>query len=411
MSTRPSSAGTPGAARPLRIGVAAHADPESPSTWSGTPAGVIAGLRALGHDVVGLHATASPQVEKRVQQLLAVRYLPSTLRREPGLRAALAPARAAVRVSPAYARLGSLVMARSLRGAGELDLVVRMGTSFDLEHPRQVTFEDLTVAQALRTDWVDWRTASARARRGRLDHQRRVLEQAVACATATPWAARSVIEDYGIDPVKVAAVGLGINRITPPVDRDWSRPRFLFVGKDWEDKNGPVLVEAFARLHRELPTATLDLVGHHPAIEAPGVTGHGFLRLSDPEAGRRMTELFQRATCLVVPTTFEPAGIVHVEAAAAGVPSIGSALGGAADMIGPSGVTVEPGSVDSLVDAMRCLADGATARAMGEAGLERAGLFTWEKVAARILQAAGAMPRDHALWDGLFEVSAALASG
>jgi len=164
------------------------------------------------------------------------------------------------------------------------------------------------------------------------------------------------------------------------------------------------------RLVREGSTESrLDTVvtthSHHDHIGALGA----LLRTTGARAAAGVDDI--PAIEEQVPTTFEPAGIVHVEAAAAGVPSIGSALGGAADMIGPSGVTVEPGSVDSLVDAMRCLADGATARAMGEAGLERAGLFTWEKVAARILQAAGAMPRDHALWDGLFEVSAALASG
>lgn len=386
----------------LRIGVAFHGDPERPGTWSGTPLGVVGGLRERGHDVVGLSALASDRVEKRIQQALAVRYLGPQLRAEGSLRAALAPARAAVRVSPAYGRLGTLVMARSLRRAGALDLVIRMGTSFDLDHPRVVTFEDLTVAQVVRTSWADWRIVGERARRARIAHQRRAFAAAQACTAATPWAARSIAEDYGVDPAKVHAVGLGINHPVPAAPRDWTRPRFLFVGKDWEDKHGPVLLEAFARLHREVPEATLDLVGHHPVVDRPGVTGHGFLRLSDPAARAEMTRLYQRATCLVVPTSFEPAGIVHVEAAAAGVPSIGSAAGGARDMVGPSGVVVEPGSVPSLLGALRTMSDPATARGMGEAGRARARLFTWRQVAGRMLQAGGVEPRDETLWEGMF---------
>lgn len=386
----------------LRIGLAFHGDPEQAGTWSGTPLGMMRGLRALGHDVVGLSALAGPRLEKRVQQALALPYLAPELRRTRDLRAALAPARATARVSPAYGRLGTLTMARSLRRAGELDLVVRMGTSFELEHPRIVTFEDLTVPQVIAAGWEDWRRLGDRGRRRRIDAQRRSFEQALVRTTATPWTASSVVHDFGIDPGTVHAIGLGWNHAAPFAERDWSRPRFLFVGKDWEDKNGPVLLEAFARLRSELPTARLDLVGHHPEVSLPGVVGHGFLRLSDAAARAEMTALYQSATCLVVPTTFEPAGIVHVEAAAAGVPSIGSAAGGARDMIGPSGVTVRPGSVPSLVAAMRTMADGATARRMGGAGRERAGLFTWERVAARLLQAAGAMERDDALWDGLF---------
>ena len=104
----------------------------------------------------------------------------------------------------------------------------------------------------------------------------------------------------------------------------------------------------------------------------------------------------------MVPTTFEPAGIVHVEAAAAGVPSIGSARGGAADMIGPAGLTVAPGDVPELVAAMDRMADPETARRMGEAGLERARLFTWDLVAHRMLQAGGLEPYDDAAWRGLF---------
>lgn len=369
---------------PMRIGVAFHGDPEDPSSWSGTPLGIIRGLHALGHEVVGLSAQASEQVERRVQQLLSVPYLVPELRRTPRIREALAPARAAVRVSPQYGRLGTFCMARSVRRAGHLDRVVRIGTSFELNHPRVVTFDDLTVVQAIAAGWEDWRRLGARGRRARISGQRRAFEQAEACATATPWAARSVVEDYGIDPSQVTAVGLGVNHTVPYAERDWSQPRFLFVGKDWEDKNGPVLIEAFARLRQEIPAATLDLVGHHPRLDLPGVRGHGFLRLTDAVAREQMTALFQQATCLVVPTSFEPAGIVHVEAATAGVPSIGSAAGGARDMIGPSGVTVEPGSIPSLVAAMHVMADPDTARAMGDAGRERAQLFTWEQVAKRL---------------------------
>lgn len=391
------------AGRPLRIGVAFHGDPEQPGSWSGTPMGFVRGLRALGHDVVGLSALASPGIERRFQQALALPRLPAELRRSHGdVRAALAPARASVRISPAYGHLGSALIRRALGRAGHLDLVVRMGTSFEVRHPRVVTFEDLTVPRVIEAGWEDWARLGERGRRARIVAQRRALAAARTCTTATPWTASSVIDDFGIDAAKVVPIGLGTNHTMPPAQRDWSRPRFLFVGKDWEDKNGPVLIEAFTRLHAEMPAATLDLVGHHPAIDRPGVTGHGFLRLADPAARATMTRLFQQATCLVVPTSFEPAGIVHVEAAAAGVPSIGSALGGARDMIGPSGVTVTPGSVDALVTAMRAMADPATAQQMGEAGRARAQLFTWESAAARLLQATGLAHREPALWEGLF---------
>lgn len=395
----------PGASS-LRIGLAFHGDPLDPAAWSGTPAGIAAGLRAAGHEVVGLSARPSASVDRSAQRLLA---LPRMLPEVPAMlhgqspRTALGHAKSVARIGMGYRALGTLSMRRAQAAAGELDLVVRLGTSFEVHHPRVITFEDLTVQQVLGAGWPDWSRLDPLSQRLRIRAQRRSFDQALVCCTATPWTARSVVQDYGQPSEKVFPVGLGANHaIETSGEKDWTRPRFLFVGKDWEDKNGPVLLAAFERFHRSHPRAHLDLVGHHPAVDHPGITGHGFLRLSEPEPRAVMARLYGEATCLVVPTSFEPAGIVHVEAAAAGVPSIGSGLGGAADMIGPSGVTVVPGDVEDLVSAMERMADPETARSMGEAGRERAHQFTWERVGRRILQAAGLAEREEADWAGLW---------
>ena len=109
-----------------------------------------------------------------------------------------------------------------------------------------------------------------------------------------------------------------------------------------------------------------------------------------------MAELFAHATCLVMPSLVEPFGIVHIEAAAAGIPSIGSSVGGPRDLIAPpaGGLVVDPGDEDGLFEAMRRLSDPATARRMGEAARERACLYTWPKVAERLLRALGLQAPD-----------------
>lgn len=424
-----------GAAR-LRLGIAFHGDPFDPASWSGTPAGLAAALRAQGHDVVGLSARAGERTDAGLQRVLAVPRmlprLPAVLRGQP-LPEAVDHAKSAARIGAEYRALGSLRMRRELARAGHLDAVLRLGTSFEVHHPRVVTFEDLTVRQAIDAGELEWGRVGPGTHRMRLRAQRRAFQEAAACCTATPWTARSVVEDYRVDPAKVFPVGLGANHVPgedpgngtgagsegdgvvgDPTGRergfpgghhahkDWSVPRFLFVGKAWEDKNGPTLLEAFRALRERVPRARLDLVGNHPPVELPGVTGHGFLRTAEPGLRRLLAQLSARATCLVVPTRFEPAGIVHVEAAAAGVPSIGSALGGAADMIGPAGLTVVPGDAADLLAAMERMSNPTTARRMGEAGRARARLFTWDLVAHRMLQAAGLEPRNDAAWDGLF---------
>jgi glycosyltransferase involved in cell wall biosynthesis len=88
-----------------------------------------------------------------------------------------------------------------------------------------------------------------------------------------------------------------------------------------------------------------------------------------------------------MPSLHEPAGIVYVEAASAGVPAIGGTDGGAATLIGPGGITVDPREDEQIYVAMLRLADPETARTMGELARAHSELFTWRKVAERLLRA------------------------
>jgi glycosyltransferase involved in cell wall biosynthesis len=91
----------------------------------------------------------------------------------------------------------------------------------------------------------------------------------------------------------------------------------------------------------------------------------------------------------VLPSVHEPLGISHVEAGAAGIPSIGSAAGGAREIVGDGGTVVDPSSPDDLLRAMRHLADPQRAQAAGRRALERSRLYTWPLVARRMLAALG----------------------
>ena len=173
------------------------------------------------------------------------------------------------------------------------------------------------------------------------------------------------------------------------MERDWSVPHFLFVGRDWEQKNGPAVVRAFAEVRRRHPGARLDLVSEHGPVDAEGVVGHGPLQLGVPRDRAKLEELYETATCFVLPSSYEAVGIVFAEAAAAGLPSIGTTAGGAADVIGDGGVVVDPDDQSALVAAMLQLADGATAARIGAAALARAPFYTWDGVAARVLDALG----------------------
>jgi glycosyltransferase involved in cell wall biosynthesis len=264
---------------------------------------------------------------------------------------------------------------------------VQVGSSYVLPaSSRTVTHDDMTVVQMARAGYPI-SALSPRQVQGRIDRQRLAYEQAVACCAVTRWAARSIVEDYGIPASKVHVVGGGRNHEPRAVERDWSVPRYLFVGKDWERKNGDAVLRAFARLRREVPEATLDVVGNHPPITTEGVTTHGALNISLAAERALLDGLFERATCLVLPSRHEPSGIVFSEANAAGVPSIGSTEGGSAELIGDAGRIVHPDDDDGLLAAMRELTDPATAQRLGRNARRRSRLFTWEAVAERLLRA------------------------
>lgn len=373
----------------LCVAVVSDSDPEDPRSHSGGPASLLEALQALGPSVVPVRAAPDPRLGRvAVLGLTAARLRPRDLRAP---RAGLRRRRPGATVGPTMARLRSLAAARQLRAAPRLDAVVQHGCEYRLALPANTplaTYEDSTYLQARSAyPWPWLREQSERDVRRFVARQRVIYQEARACCTYQHWAARSIVEDYGIPEEKVFVVGLGSN--VPPTrgERDWSSPRYLFVGVDWERKNGPEVLRAFRAVRERVPEATLDIAGGHPRLDQEGVVGHGMLRADVAEDQARLAELFARATCFVMPSHHEPTGTVHAEAAAAGVASIASASGGASTIVADAGRVVSPDDHEAILGAMLDFADAATAKALGARARERAKLFTWHAVAERILRA------------------------
>lgn len=358
---------------PVRVAVASIGDPRSPSTWSGVTAGILGGLDELGVDTVALDLSL-PRGPERA--LLAAAALP-TRNRYDAEGAALT------------ARVRSL-RARRVGARASFNGVVQIGTTFALAPgTRFVTLEDMTLRQATACHPVFSRMSAA-ASDSWERRRARIYDAARMCTAASRWTADSLAGDYGLPRERIAVVGFGANHRAIQAERDWRSPRFLFVGIDWERKGGPLLLRAFARLRSTLPEARLDVIGGHPPLAQDGVSFHGVLSQKVAREREIVLELFSRATCFAMPSQVEPFGIVYVEAAAAGIPSIGSSIGGPRDVIGPDGgMVVAPDDEDALLAAMLRMADPQTARRMGDAARERSALYTWSKVAERLLRALG----------------------
>ena len=365
----PLSSGSSGSQ--ARIALAAVGDPRSPSTWSGVTAGVFGGLNELGVTVLPIDLALPRGFE---QALLAAAAAPTRTRYD-------------VEGAALTMRIRSLLARRAL-SATHVNGVIQIGTSFVLPPGVPfVTLEDMTLRQAS----VAHPVFSRMSKRGIESWEARRVEiyaHARMCAVASHWAGESLLGDYGIPRERVAVVGFGATHAATAPDREWTHPRFLFVGIDWERKGGPQVLSAFSRVRQVHPDATLEVVGGHPPLRAPGVNAHGVLSRVDDRDRALILELFARATCFVMPSLIEPFGIAYVEAASAGIASIGSSMGGPRDVIGQDGgIVVAPDDEAGLVDAMRRLADPDTARRMGQAARERSKIYTWAKVAERLLRA------------------------
>jgi glycosyltransferase involved in cell wall biosynthesis len=356
-------------------------EPLSAINWSGTPRSLAIGLGSLGLEVVPVaYRLPAP-----------VRYAVTALSYTHG-RGAVA------RASPMRASVRARVLARELtraQRAQPLDALLAMGTDlYELDRvvPANLpvaTYDDGTFALFMTHPDSDLRRnhfPEREVRRWSI-RQANAARRATACCVSTSWAANSMIEDYGIPTKKVHIVGMGHHpRAVGDNVRDWSSPRFLFVGVEWGRKNGDMVLRAFDRLRALYPEATLDLVGEHPPVDREGVSGHGFLPREDRAAQELLDSLYARATVFVLPSRFDPSPVAYLEAASAGLPVIATTEGGAGELLGTAAITVHPDDEDGLVAAMRRLSDPETASRLGEEASHRAATSTWTAVAGRIME-------------------------
>jgi glycogen(starch) synthase len=164
-------------------------------------------------------------------------------------------------------------------------------------------------------------------------------------------------------------------------------PLLSFAGRLVYEKGVQHLIAALPRLLRDHPGLRVVVAGDGPyraeleALAPPPVTFAGFL------SGHSLTALMGASDCYVVPSIYEPFGMVALEAAAAGTPVAVSATGGLAEIIehGVTGVRFAPQDPASLAESVGAvLADREYARRLARHGRRRVrDDFAWPAIAAR----------------------------
>lgn len=283
------------------------------------------------------------------------------------------------------------------------DALLQIGAWYELSSVRRgarprlrCSFHDANLAVYSR-EWNFVVDPDARHIRRELANERRVFDRLDLIMTMSEWLRGSMIDDFRQDPTKVVTVGSGANLVEipqAPAERDWTRPRLLFVGLEWVRKGGPELLTAFQELRAERPDAELWIVGQDRppgGPEVPGVRWLGRIDRSTPAGERDMDRVHREATLYVMPSRFEPMGNAFLHAMAYGLPCIGTTACSMPEIIGEgeTGLLAEPGDAGSVAQRIRELVnDPARAQAMGLAGYGRIReRFNWDAVTARMVNA------------------------
>ncbi len=152
------------------------------------------------------------------------------------------------------------------------------------------------------------------------------------------------------------------------------------------------MLEAFAAARRDVPHARLTIVGGLPAgTPADGVHSTGPISRASATGAAHLAALFRSASFFVLPSHYEPFGIVFLEAMAAGLACIGTTTCAMPEIIGDTGALVRPCDPPALAAAMRALfRDEAACAELGRRARRRyQARYGWDRVADRMLQSVG----------------------
>lgn len=207
---------------------------------------------------------------------------------------------------------------------------------------------------------------------------------------------REVIDGFDLPPEKVHLVPNGIDtalwrRSTDhPSPRAERAPLVVAWGRVHYEKGFQVLIRAMGELRHRLPGARCVIAGRgtylpdlQTLIDIEGVGD--LVQLAGFVADDDLRALLADASCVVIPSLYEPFGIVALEGMAAGAPTIVARTGGLAEIVSgtSAGMTFEPGDHHALADAIEAVVtDPATADSLRhEAAALLRRTYSWDAIA------------------------------
>ncbi len=280
--------------------------------------------------------------------------------------------------------------------AEEFNVLLQVGAWYDFSNYKSLrdkfrcSYHDGNLAAQIRRGDSTYRLELGYVRRA-FHFEKSVYDSMDCIFPMSEWLRKIFIEDFGCDHEKVIAVGAGINLEHVPEirNKDYTRPNILFIGIDFERKGGRTLLEAFKKVRREIPKAKLTIIGPELKDLPEGVTSLGRIKKNTPDGELRLHEAYLDASLFVMPSYYEPFGIVFAEAMAHKLPCIGTETCAMPEIIddGKNGFIVPLNDSVALADRIiELLKDDKACEQLGSEGyLKYRSHYTWEQVTQKII--------------------------
>jgi len=168
----------------------------------------------------------------------------------------------------------------------------------------------------------------------------------------------------------------------------------LFVGTFEPRKNLPGLLAAYRLLRNRLPDAPpLVIAGRRGwlfedifrTVSALGLTEQ--VKWLENVRVEDLPAVYNSAAVLTLPSFYEGFGMTPLEAMACGVPTVVSGRGSLPEVVGDTGLLVDPDRAEAIADGLyTALTDDDFRQRSRARGFERARLFTWQHTATITLR-------------------------